>query len=93
MDNTEFEFDQELEVKESISNLQDNIDSLESCLSETSKIMTIIANKEGDSSKRLDEYKKIYLQLENQIAQNKKVLSNYKLGLAKLEREVNNRPD
>lgn len=93
MDNTEFEFDQELEVKESISNLQDNIDSLESCLSETSEIMTIIANKEGDSSKRLDEYKKIYLQLENQIAQNKKVLSNYKLGLAKLEREVNNRPD
>ena len=93
MDNTEFEFDQELKVKESISNLQDNIDLLESCLSETSKIMTIIANKEGDSSKRLDEYKKIYLQLENQIAQNKKVLSNYKLGLAKLEREVNNRPD
>ena len=36
MDNTEFEFDQELEVKESISNLQDNIDFLESCVSETS---------------------------------------------------------
>ena len=93
MDNTEFEFDQELKVKESISNLQDNIDLLESCLSETFDIMAIIANKEGDSSKRLDEYKKIYLQLETQIAQNKKVLSNYKLGLAKLEREVNNRPD
>ena len=32
MDNTEFEFDQELKVKESISNLQDNIDLLESQL-------------------------------------------------------------
>ena len=57
MDNTEFEFDQELEVKESISNLQDNIDSLESCLSETREIMTIIANKEGDSSKHLESIK------------------------------------
>ena len=93
MDNTELEFNQELELKESICNLQDDIESLESCLNETLEIMAIIANKEGNSSKSLDKYKKLYSQLENQKAQNTKILSNYKLGLAKLEREVNNRPD
>ena len=93
MDNTEFEFDQELKVKESISNLQDNIDLLESCLSETFDIMAIIANKEGDSSKNIDKYKKLCSKLESKKAQSKKILSDYKLGLAKLEREVNNRPD
>ena len=93
MDNTELEFDQELELKEAISNLQDDIDSLELCLSETREIMAIIVNKEGNSSESLDKYKKLYLQLENQKAQNIKILSNYKSGLAKLEREVNSRPD
>ena len=93
MDNTELEFDQELELKEAISNLQDDIDSLELCLSETREIMAIIVNKEGNSSESLDKYKKLYLQLENQKAQHTKILSNYKSGLAKLEREVNNRPD
>lgn len=93
MDNTELEANQELELKEVISNLQDDIDSLESCLSETREIMAIIANKEGNSSKRLDKCKELYLQLENQKAQNTKILSDYKLGLAQLEREVNNWPD
>ena len=93
MDNTELEFNQELKLKESIYALQDNIESLKLCLKETLEIMAIITNKEGNASKRLDKYKNLYSQLENQKFHNTKILTDYKLGLAKLERKVNSGPN
>lgn len=94
----------EIELKKAMNSLKANIEATTSCINDTDEIIAIITSAEEnaeenyessvkDLSKRLEEFKELSLQLENQKARDKKILSDYELGLAKLEREVNNRPD
>ena len=99
MDNTELELDQELKLKKAMNSLKADIEATTSCINDTDEIIDIITNAdqsveldEEALSKILKELKKISLHLENKRSQDKKIISDFKLGLAKLEREVNSRP-
>lgn len=98
MDNTEFELDQKL--KKAMNSLKTDIVNVTSCINNADEIIAAITDAEEsvestkkDLSKSLEKLKKLSLHLENKRSQDKKILSDYKLGLAQLERDVNNRPD
>lgn len=100
MDNTELTPD----VENAIAEAKFIIVAAESSIMEVEKKMAAITKsvdktKKNDNAtkksleKTLDDLKALYLQLEDQKTRYKKILSDYGLELAKLEREVNNRPD